>query len=591
MSQAHRGARRRPTWVRWVVLAGVALVLVWTGWIVVRGLIARDQLTSAVPVAHELRDTVVGGDEGHVDALVAELKQRAATAASMTHDPVWRVTEFIPWIGPNLTAVRQVTEIVQTLSDTGIDPLISAAASFDPDAFAITDGHIDLAPIIAIQPDVAAANDAMSAAAAQADAIDVDATIGPVRDAVTQLLTLVGEVTGSVDALDRTAHLLPAMLGNDGPRTTLVLIQNNAELRSSGGISGALALVTGDHGAIEFGEQASTRDFPERESSILPLDDATRTLYGEITGKFIQDVNLTPWFDTSAQLAKAMWEERKGGTVDAVVAVDPVLLSYLLDATGPVQVGDIILTSDNAVSILLSETYARYWNPDDQDAFFAAAAQGVFAALTAPDVKPAGIVEALVRGGDERRIRIWNSRPDEQRFVDGTTLSGVQPADNSAGPELGFFLNDGTGAKMNYYTDLKVEVAGGVCRADGIPSYRVTGTFTNNAPADAATSLPGYVTGDGAFGVEPGKVKTLLAAYGPVGGIVQGATLNGEEAFGVGAIDRGRPVFLVQTLLAPGETAVFSVDFNGEAGTRGPLSVAVTPTLNDTETQHRSLVC
>jgi hypothetical protein len=579
-------------WVRWVVLGGIAVLLLWSGWVVVRGLIARDQLTSAMPVARELSAAVLDGEDADTDALVAELKQRADTASDMTHDPIWRVTEYVPWLGPNLTAVRQVTEIADTLTSAGLDPLISAASRFDPEAFAIEGGVVDLAPIVAIQGDIDAANVAMTSAAEQSAAIDADATIGPVRDAVGQLLGLVDEVTSSVDAIDRTAHLLPAMLGVDGPRNTLVLIQNNAEVRASGGVSGALALITTDGGALELGAQASTSDFaPPYDRSILELDDATASLYGDITGQYIQDVNLTPWFDTTARLAKAMWEDRIGGTVDAVVAVDPVLLSYLLAATGPVQVGDVSLTSENVVAVLLSETYARYPNPGDQDAFFAAAARAVFAALTEAPIEPRAVVEALVRGGGENRIRIWNARDDDQRYVTGTTLAGQLPGDNGDGPRLGVYLNDGTGAKMDYYLSTEVSVASGMCRPDGLPTYRVTVTLANTAPADAATSLPRYVTAGGDYGTTPGDIETVVAVYGPVDALNQGATLDGTVASGLAAVDRGRPAVVIPTELAPGESSTLTVEFVGPARSRGPLTVDTTPLLNGVPVQHHSLGC
>jgi hypothetical protein len=574
------------------VLGGIAVLLLWSGWIVVRGLIARDQLTSAMPVARELSEAVLGGEGTDTDALVAELKQRSDTASAMTHDPIWRITEYVPWIGPNLTAVRQVTEIADTLTAEGLDPLISAASQFDPDAFAIENGAIDLEPIIAIQGDIDTANQAMTAAAEQAAVIDEGATIGPVRDAVEQLLGLVDEVTSSVDAIDRTAHLLPAMMGADGSRNTLVLIQNNAELRASGGVSGALALMSTDGGAIELTTQASTSDFdPPHDESVLPLDDATASLYGNITGRYLQDVNLTPWFDTSAQLAKAMWEVRFGGTIDAVIAVDPVLLSYLLEATGPVPVGDVTLTSENVVDVLLSETYARYPDSHDQDVFFAAAAQAVFAAITQSDVAPRAVVGALVRGGEEHRIRIWNAREDDQSYLEGTSLAGQLPADNSKGQRLGVYLNDGTGAKMDYYLSTEVAIASGVCRTDGVRTYRVSVTLGNTAPADAATSLPRYVTAGGDFGTTPGNIETFVAVYGPVGALNEGATLDGVVAAGISSIDRGRPAVVIPTELSPGERATVTVEFSGSVGDHGPLSADLTPTVAGIELKHSSVGC
>ena len=78
-----------------------------------------------------------------------------------------------------------------------------------------------------------------------------------------------------------------------------------------------------------------------------------------------------------------MWLRETGVDVSGVISLDPVSLSYLLEATGPVALptGDV-LTSENAVDLLLNGVYLRYADPRDQDAFFAAAAGSVFGALT-----------------------------------------------------------------------------------------------------------------------------------------------------------------------------------------------------------------
>ncbi len=583
---------RASSWVRWAVVAGIALLLVWTGWVVARGLVARDQLVSAVPLAHELRDAVLDGRADQATALAADVKAHSSTAYDMTHDPIWRVTEGVPWLGANLTAVREVTEVVETITSEVLDPVLAAASRFDPASLSVVNGAVDLSPIIAVQSDIAIANSGMSEASRRAESIDITATVRPVSDSVGQLLGLVREVSSSIDALDRAAYLLPAMLGDQGPRSTLVLIQNNAELRASGGITGALALVTAEAGAVALAGQASSSDFrPAFDAPVLPLDAATSQLYGDITGRYIQDVNLTPWFDTSAQLAQEMWRQRIGGEVDAVVGVDPVLLSYLLEATGPVAVGDVELTSYNVVGLLLSDVYAWHDDPEMQDAFFAAAAQAVFAAVTSSGVDSRQLIEALVRGGEENRIRIWSAHPDEQKVIEGTTLAGLLPSGDADGSSLGVFLNDGTGAKMNFYTEISTTVAMGVCGADGLPTYRLSVTIENAAPEDAADSLPAYVTGGGRFGIPPGSIGMFVSAYGPVGASVQNAMLGDQAVPVVIAEDRDRPVSLVFFELAPGESTTYTVDFLGSTPARGPLQLVHTPTINVIETQHRALAC
>lgn len=173
----------------------------------------------------------------------------------------------------------------------------------------------------------------------------------------------------------------------------------------------------------------------------------------------------------------------------------------------------------------------------------------------------------------------------------GTTLSGVMPADNSETTQIGVFLNDATGAKMNYYTKLETTLAAATCREDGRPSYRVTATWTNEAPADAASVLPEYVTGGGAFGVEPGSVKTRIVVYGPVGALIAGGTVNGENQPSQPTYENNRPALQFETLLKPGESAVVQVDFLGEAADSGPLLVTTTPTINLMETNYHSLSC
>ncbi|WP_420898141.1 DUF4012 domain-containing protein [Cryobacterium suzukii] len=50
------------------------------------------------------------------------------------------------------------------------------------------------------------------------------------------------ETSATLEGMNRAATLLPAMLGATEPRNYILLFQNPAELRSTGGIPGALEL-------------------------------------------------------------------------------------------------------------------------------------------------------------------------------------------------------------------------------------------------------------------------------------------------------------------------------------------------------------
>jgi len=73
-------------------------------------------------------------------------------------------------------------------------------------------------------------------------------------------------------------------------------------------------------------------------SPTLPLDPEQQQIYSGRLGKYMQDVNLTPDFPTAASTAQAMWERKTGQRVDGVISIDPIALSYILEATGPVKI-------------------------------------------------------------------------------------------------------------------------------------------------------------------------------------------------------------------------------------------------------------
>ena len=287
-----------------------------------------------------------------------------------------------------------------------------------------------------------------------------------------------------------------------------------------------------------------------------------------------------------------MWRREFGTTVDGVLSMDPVALSYLMTATGPITLptGDV-LTSDNVVSLLLSEAYSRYDDPVHQDLFFAGTASGVFSAVASGSLEPQALVAALARAGDERRIYLWSADPDEQARLAETSLAGELPASMPTRPSFGVYLNDGTGAKMDYYLGAEFGVGNSVCRQDGRSTYVVEVTLRNEAPADAATSLPPYVTGGGNFGVQAGLISTNLAVYAPSEGVFMEASVDGQPAAPQTAMDSGRSVVQLQTTLSPGQSTTIKMSFLGGEATSGEAELETTPIVNLPETQWVSVAC
>lgn len=563
-----------------ILVALGAVLLFAIIWIAARGYLAQRALNDAVPAADRVKTAIAAGDLAGAARAADELRQKTGDAAALTSDPIWITAEGVPWIGPNLTAVRTAAAASDTVASRVVKPLVAAGSAIDLRALAINNGRMDLAPIMAAQPAVAKARAAYTAARTSVASIETGQLLSPVAGGVQRLHDVLDRATPEIDALGNAVRLLPAMLGAGGPRDYLLVAQNPAELRSTGGLIGAVALIHADNGAISLQRQAAGTSIGPWESSVADVPLSTEGLYGPLVGRYLQDANLTPDFPLAAATASRMWTTSFGGTVDGVIAVDPVVLSGLLKATGPVTLttGDR-LTSSNAVKLLLSDVYQRYEDPAQQDAFFASAASAVFTRLSAGGVDGKKLLGALAAAGDSHRVLIWSAHGSDQKVLAGTTLAGGLPASDLSTAGIGVYFNDATGSKMDYYLGTSVAAGSAVCRADGKPSTVVSVTLKNRAPADAGTALPRYVTGGGTYGVTPGHIRTRVAIYGPAEGFLAATQSDGRDYPTVAGIDRSRPVSLFTVELAPGESKTVSVQFLNAQQTSADLSVVTTPTL------------
>lgn len=541
----------------------------------------RDDLLQAKEilsgVERKLRDGQTAGARADI-ATAHELTSRAATTVD---GPLWSIAAHLPVVGDDISTSRQVTHIVDRLAGSPLPALVDAAELLDPATLAPRAGRIPLAPLQRVAKPLSAAAAELRAAQGELDAIDTTGTVSQVADAVTELRGLVASVIPTVTTAGQVAQIGPSMLGSTGPRTYLLLVQNNAEARASGGIPGALAVLRFTQGKVELVGQSTARDVGRFPNPVLPLG-AAAAVHTDRLGRFMQDVNFTPDFPTTAQLAREMWRRYTLGrgqavTVDGVISIDPVALSYLLKALGPIDASvaehSVKLTADNAVPYLLSDIYAQVKVPTVQDAIFARLAAGVFAKLTTSQADPEVLLHALSTAADERRLLLWSSHPEEQAIIAESPLSGTLPTGADAAGSFGVYVNDGTGSKMSYYLRSTVNLAPA---CDGSGTARLDIELTSTAPKDAATSLDPYVTGGNSYGVPAGQIATVILVYLPPEARAANVLLDGRPT-GVARHDElGRPMIALGVRNVPQQRHRLTVEVSGLTTTSG-FSVDHTP--------------
>jgi len=585
MSDGRLPVRRR--WLGWTIGALLTFLVLAIGWVTIRGIGAVNDLQQVAKLSSQMKTAVGEGDLERAGALAGRTGHHAQSAHDLTSDPIWQAFGVVPWLGPNFTAVGEVAAIADDVASDAVAPVLSAAGDIDLSSLGFSGGAIDLAPLATIEPPLADAAATLRSAESRARRIDADATLPPLADAVRELRSTVTEATTMVGALHGASVLLPTMLGGAEPRDYVIAMQNNAELRSSGGIIGAIALLHAENGRISLIAQPSTSEFPPLDTA-LPLSESTIALFEDRPGRYIQNLTSIPDFTEAAPLIAQRWTDRFGTAVDGVIAVDAVMTRNLLAATGPLTFGPFTADADNVVSLLLSDIYTQIPDAAVQDQVFAQAATAMLgAALTSGDAK--ALVSAFAASAAEDRIRIWSAHEDEQRLLASSSLGGTIGEDSADDASVGVLFNDTTGGKMDFYADASISTAYGVCR--GAPTTQVRVTWKNGAPADAAESLPEYVTGNGIFGVLAGNTRTLITVYGPSGATLAKIDRDGAEDAVQTTTFGTRSAVQHDVQLAPGESTTITVTFTGEGAGRPLSDVLHTPMVNDPEISTDTLSC
>lgn len=133
--------------------------------------------------------------------------------------------------------------------------------------------------------------------------------------------------------------LVPALIGLYKKTTFLVLLQNNMELRPTGGFIGSYALLTFDKGRLlDFEVRDVYSADGQLKGYVEPPSDLKKHL-GE-AGWYLRDSNWDPDFPTSAVKAAWFLEKETGRTVDGVLGINLFVAQKILEAVGEVEVAD-----------------------------------------------------------------------------------------------------------------------------------------------------------------------------------------------------------------------------------------------------------
>lgn len=599
-----------PVWARVVASVLFLIALISVGWLVSAGLSAKSHLEQARSSADQVKAELLNGKSEDAIRWAENAQFHARQAHSATHSLPWNIGSAVPVLGSPLKTTRQISDVVVGLADNVLLPTAFMGGGVSPDR--LIDGtRLNLAALQAEAPRLIELSAAAGKLDTQAQAISKPAFFSLIDEARSQLQDQTSKLTRLLANAALAAQLAPSMLGADGPRTYLMAFQNNAEARGTGGILGGFGILRFDNGTPTVDMLTQNTGLEEAVATV-DLGPEFDRVYGW-TNPYtdFRNSNLSPHFPYAAQIWKSMWENESGEAVDGVITVDPVALSYILGAIGPVTLPDgEIINQQNVVELTQSTAYSRFLPidraPDDgrseadaarynsayavnlRKKYLLQIAGAVANKLTQPLSSPRALLDALGRAASEQRIAVWSASPVDQELLDQTPLGHIIPDDNA--PYAQVVVNNLAGNKMDYYLRREIEYAADGCDGD-MRNSTITVRLSNVASVE---SLPDYVTGSKIEGLSPslsrGTMVTSVRVIATKGARLIGVTSDGKRTTAIANTDRGHPSFEVQVAIPPGQSGELSFRLS-EPASPGAPRVPIQPLIDDVTPRVRVPTC
>jgi hypothetical protein len=352
--------------LRWAAVALLALLVVLGGWLGVTGLSAKSNLEKARDSAQQVKDALLKGNTDAATEAAVSAESYAQSARSSVHSLPWNLAAAVPFLGSPFKTGQQISDVVAGLSSDILRPAAQAGIGLSPTRL-YENGRINVQLLREQEPDLVRLSADATRLNEQAAAIPPAGFVAPINTARGQLQNQTTEVASLLNNTALAARIGPSMMGADGPRAYLMVFQTNAEARGTGGLLGGFGVLRFNNGKPTVDRVAPNTELAKAAADI-DLGPEFNDLYRASRAySDFRNSNQSAHFPYAAQIWRSMWERQTNVSVDGVIALDPVALSYILGVIGPVTSfdGDVI-QQDNVVELTMSTSYIRV--PIDQAA-------------------------------------------------------------------------------------------------------------------------------------------------------------------------------------------------------------------------------
>ena len=396
------------------------------------------------------------------DLSAGELKNARAdlvSAGGNLDSPPARLLRMVPVVRQNLEALQATVDSLVPVLDASLE-LKRLSESILGEGI-IQNGRVDLDTIERLEEPLAAQARALALLEQRLKQSRDGWLVPGLWSELDELLERTETLSDSAASAADIASIAGDLLGRKEPRTYLILMLNNTELRGAGGILSGVGTVSVDDGRLELGDFSHYADL----SGTLPFEKVPAPKdYEEHFGSFKADT--TRWVTTSSSpdvpdvaiVARNLYRVSANVDTDGALVMDPRGLASLLPPSTPVGAPSrgIRLQARAIPRFVYSDAYQELGGATDlrRDSLVDIG-KAAFQNLLETGLKGRSVIDATAKSFGAEHLRFVSFRPREEKAMVAAGVAGDLGTPSSDGA-LVTVQNLG-GNKLDLYARRSVE--------------------------------------------------------------------------------------------------------------------------------------
>lgn len=233
---------------------------------------------------------------------------------------------------------------------------------------------------------------------------------------------------------------LPDILGFNKNAKYLLLLENNTELRATGGFIGTYGILTVKNGSVENITTDNIYNLDSQSYNRLKIDPPEfLKKYLMINYLYLRDSNYNPDYEISAKYAENLYKKESldYSNITGVIALTPDVLKDILSIFGNITIDGDKFTPENFVNLLNYETKFGYWDKQIKSTDRKDIIQKITNILL-ERIKNANkedyqnIYDAINKNLDEKSLLLYFNNENVQNFIESKNWGGTVNQDTDS---------------------------------------------------------------------------------------------------------------------------------------------------------------